>query len=89
MNPYEVVPGHASLRENGREPGEKKLEFAVNLWGRESGCGVGADASGEVKRVAEKYGVAEGQVGTACGQVDGPAIFLSVLGRCHGVKRLE
>ena len=76
LDPDEVVPGHTGLREHSGELREEEIQFTVDLWGSDAGCGVGSDATGKIERVADLYSVAEGQVRAAIGKINDAACLL-------------
>ena len=53
LDPDEVVPGHTGLREHSGELREEEIQFTVDLRWSDAGCGVGSDATGKIKRVAD------------------------------------
>ena len=76
LDPDEVVPGHAGLREHGGKLREEEIQFTVDLWRSDTGCGVGSDATGKIKRVPDQYSVAERQVRAASGKINDAACLL-------------
>ncbi len=76
LDPYQIVPSHPGLAEHGGESREEKIQFTVDLRGSDSGCRIGSDATGKIKRVADQYSVAERQVRAAAGKINDAACVL-------------
>jgi len=70
LDPHQVVPAHASLIKHRGESGKQKFEFFFHLGRNYAGCGIDADAAGDVKRAIDEYGIAEWQVGGPVWEMD-------------------